>query len=113
MLTHSIELSSTPVLAPHLNLTVKSTIHPDRYPAPLWQVVREDAARVQQLLRSQTAELTASQMMVKQLEGAAPPAAPHADVQELQQQLQVVQSIIFTQGYGWGVAFLAWGRGKD
>ena len=63
-------------------------------PHPLWQVVREDAARVQQLLRSQTAELTASQMLVKQLEGVGPAAAPHDVLQELQKQLQVVFVVI-------------------
>ena len=59
-------------------------------PSPGRQVVREDAARVQQLLRSQAAELAASQMLVGQLE--APPGRASAQQQELEdlrKQLQV------------------------
>ena len=56
------------------------------------QVVREDAARVQELLRSQASELVASQMLVSRLE--APTARPDTSTQQqelddLHRQLQV------------------------
>ena len=68
-----------------------------------WQVVREDAARVQELLRSQAAELAAAQMLVSQLEAppwqAAAVSQRQQELEDLRGQLQVRVLAVLEQGW--------------